>query len=33
MFKLVMRKEIYDSIGCGGFTVNTDVMVDGVSGN
>ena len=32
MFKRVIRKEIDGGVGCGGFLVNTDAQVGGVSG-
>ena len=32
MFESVIRKEIDGSFGCGGFLVNTDVQVGGLSG-
>ena len=33
MIKGVIRKEIDGGVGCGGFSVDTDVQVGGVSGN
>jgi hypothetical protein len=32
MFKRVIRHEIDGSVSCGGFSVNTDAQVGGVSG-
>jgi hypothetical protein len=32
MFKRMIRQEIDGSVGCGGFSVNTDAQVGGVSG-